>query len=149
MESIKYGESNYMFKRVLVGGCILFSLLVMVGIYEWFTRPQLRIERNGASAIVHVETLGEYPTTIRHIRVKEASSGKVVFELLTEGGTPQIHDFHLSVGGNSTSAADPQYGSYRVTVPASKDTFFLQQGVKYRVTVWGDAWMSSESALKF
>jgi hypothetical protein len=132
-------------KRTLILVCALIGLLAAVGCFK---RPTLRLENSGSSVIVHFETLGEYPTTVRRIRLRDASSGKVIFELLTESGTPQIYSFRLSVGENSTHVADPEHGSYRVAEPRGKNTFSLQPGVHYRLTIWGNGWPSSETDLK-
>jgi len=127
----------------------LCSLVMLFAIVGCFKRPAVKVESSGSSVIIHVETLGEYPTTIRHIRIKDTSSEKVVFELLTESGTPQIYSFRLSPGGNSTHVIDPEHGSYRVAEPSGKDTFVLQRGVPYRLTIWGDGSRSSEVDVRF
>ncbi len=101
-------------------------------------RATLTVGKSGDSATVHVETLGEYPTTIRRIIIKDAFTGIEVFDLVAENGTPQIYDFRLSVGNNSTNIVNPEHGSYRVAVPAGKSQFFLQRGVLYDVSVWGE-----------
>jgi len=134
-------------KRILLLVCALVAFVAVVGCFK---RPAVKLENSGSSVIVHVETLGEYPTTVRHIRLKEASSGKVIFELLTESGTPQIYSFRLSVGDNPTiHVADPEHGFYRVAEPSGKNTFALQTGVRYRLTVWGNGWPPSETNPKF
>jgi len=140
------GSSGQPMKRILILFC---ALVVLTATGGCFKRPAVRLENSGSSVIVHIETLGEYPTTVRHIRLKDASSGKVIFELLTESGTPQIYSFRLSVGENSTHVADPEHGSYRVAEPSGKDTFSLQPGVRYRLTIWGNGRPSSETDLKF
>jgi hypothetical protein len=133
-------------KRIL----ILVSLLVaLVAAASFFKRPPLRLERSASSVIVHVETLGEYPTTVRHVQLRDDRSGKVIFELLTESGTPQIHNFRLSIGENSARVAEPENGSYRVVEPSGKNTFSLQRGVHYRLRIWGNGSASSDTDLKF
>jgi hypothetical protein len=127
---------------------LIFALVAFVAAVGCFKRPAVKLQNNGSSVIVHVETLGEYPTTVRHIRLQDALSGKVIFELMSESGTPQIYSFRLSVGENSTHIADPEHGTYRVTEPSGKNTFSLQAGVRYRLTIWGNGWGSSETDLK-
>jgi hypothetical protein len=133
-------------KKILIPVCTLVVLVAAVGCFK---RPAVKLENSGSSVIVHVETLGEYPTTVRHIRLKDATSGRVIFELLTESGTPQIYSFRLLVGENPTHVADPEHGTYRVAEPSGKNTFSLQPGVRYRLTIWGNGWSSSETDLKF
>jgi len=132
--------------RVLLS---LFALAVLLTALGCFARPAVRLERIGSSVVVHVDTLGEYPTTVRHIRLWEASSGKVLFELLAKGGTPQIYFIRLSAGENSTQVADPEHGSYRVVEPGGRNSFSLQQGVQYRLTIWGSGLLPSESDIRF
>jgi hypothetical protein len=126
---------------------LLCSLMVVVTAVGCFKRPAVRLETSGSSVIVHVETLGEYPTTVRHIRLKDASSGRVVLEMLTESGTPQIYNFRLSVGENSLHLVDPEHGSYRVAEPSGKNAFFLQRGVHYQLMIWGEGRRPSETDL--
>ena len=132
-------------KRILILICALLMLAALVGCFK---RPAVKLEHSGLSVIVHVETLGEYPTTVRRIQIADAASGKVIFELQTENGTPQIYNFRLSAGENSTHTADPEHGSYRVVEPNGKNTFTLQPGVHYRLSIWGSGWQSSETDLK-
>lgn len=91
--------------------------------------------------VFNVATLGEYPTTVKRIRIQEASSGKIILELATETGTPQIHEFRLSLGDNQALVADPEHGSYHVMLPKDKGTFFLQPRVNYRVSIYGEGWL--------
>ena len=130
---------------------ILMSVMVaLVAMTGCFKRPAIRLERaGGASVVVHVETLGEYPTTIRHVEIKEISSGKVVFDLLADSGSPQIYNFRLIAGENPTRVADPEHGSYRVDEPKGKATFTLQKGARYRLTIWGDGWPPSKTDVQF
>ncbi len=125
------------------------AMLALVAMTGCFKRPAIRLEYTGASVVVHVETLGEYPTTIRHVRIVEISSGKVVFDLLPQSGTPQIYNFKLIAGENPTRLADPEHGSYRVDEPKGKDTFLLQKGSRYRLTIWGEGWPPSKTDVQF
>ncbi|HEV7218682.1 MAG: hypothetical protein ACHP8A_15260 [Terriglobales bacterium] len=128
---------------------LVYALVALLAAVGCFKRPTLRLENTGSFVIVHVETLGEYPTTVRRIRVKDSSSGKVIFELLAESGTPQIYNFRLSAGENSIHVANPEHGFYRVVEPSGKNTFSLQSGVRYRLMIWGNEWSASETDLKF
>ncbi len=132
--------------RILVIVCTAAVLVTGTGCT---IPPAMRLERVGPAVIVHVETLGEYPTTVRHIQIRDASSAKVVFEVLAQNGTPQIYSIRLSAGENSTHVADPEQGSYRVVAPTGTNTFLLQQGVQYRLTIWGSGLLSRESDFKF
>jgi len=133
-------------KRILI---LLCSFLVLSAAVGCFKRPPVKLENSGSSVIVHVETLGEYPTTVRRVQISNATSGKVILELQAENGTPQIYNFRLSAGENSTRIADPEHGSYRVVEPSGKKTFTLEAGVRYRLSIWGNGWPSSEAEVKF
>ena len=129
---------------VLVG-----ILLTMIALSACFKGPALRLENSAGSVVVHIETLGEYMTTVRRVRIDEASTGRVIFDLMTESGTPQIFNFRLSAGENSTHIADPEHGSYRVAEPIGKNTFSLQKGIRYRLMIWGDGRSPSEADIEF
>lgn len=124
-------------------------MLALVSMTGCFKRPAIRLDYTGASVVVHVETLGEYPTTIRHVMIEEISSSKAVFDLLAESGSPQIYNFKLTAGENPTRLADPEHGSFRVNEPKGKDTFLLQKGTRYRLTIWGEGWLPSKSEIQF
>jgi hypothetical protein len=125
------------------------SLIALGTLFVLMDRPNLWLENKGANVIAHVETLGEYPTTVLHIQIKDVSSGKIVFELVKEEGTPQIHNFSLSVGENPVNVADPEHGSYRVVAPAGGNKFVLRPGTNYRILVWGDGWLPIHANIKF
>ncbi|HKF49816.1 MAG TPA: hypothetical protein VKB38_20815 [Terracidiphilus sp.] len=104
--------------------------------------------------VVHVETLGEYPTTIRHLRIVEASSGRVVLDLVAKAeyantGATQTRNFSLVSGKNSTHLLKPGIDSYEVRVPESGRTFNLQPGVAYRLKAWNGSWIASQTKFSF
>jgi hypothetical protein len=141
------------FGGILLAALFLF-VLVFADVLGFFRRPPLRLEQSGSSVIAHVETLGEYPTTVGRVRITEAASGKVVFEVAASKEfagkmAMQIHNFRLTAGENSTRAVEPEINPYTVVVPNGKNTFTLQPGVKYRLTLWGDSWTFSEASFKF
>ena len=125
------------------------ALLTLFALTGCFKRPAIQLEKSADSVVVHVETLGEYMTTVRRVRIDDASSGKVIFDLMTESGTPQIFSFRLSAGENSTHIADPEHGSYRVAEPTGRNTFSLQKGTRYRLMIWGDGRSPSEADIQF
>jgi hypothetical protein len=134
------------------GGILLVVLLVIVlaiaDTLGFFHEPPLNLVQSGNSVIVHVETLGEYQTTVGHLRLKEADSGKIIYEVVAEGRAPQIFNFRLVAGDNSTKVIDPEEKSYRVVEPRGTNTFTLQSGVKYRLRIWGDSWTYREASFK-
>jgi hypothetical protein len=123
---------------------VLGSLLVVaLAIYLHLDRPYIQLRHENAAIVVDAQTLGEYPTTVRRIRLAEGASGKVVFELLPDGRTPQITIFRLAVGDNSVNLVDTYYGAYKVVTPRTGNAFSLKSGEEYRLAMWGTGWLPS------
>jgi hypothetical protein len=101
-------------------------------------KPTVRVSRNTNSVNVDVATLGEYPTTISRIRLKD-SADRVLWEVSANGGTPQIHEFSLKAGINSSSAPFSTAGKYAVLTPNSANSFELQRGPTYKLDLWGES----------
>jgi hypothetical protein len=135
---------------------LALSMIVpaIAGLLGFFHEPPLKIDQSGNFAIVNVETLGEYPTTIGRVRITDDASGRVVLEdaakreLLDKAGA-QIYNFRLAVGENSTNVVEPESGTYEVIEPCGRNSFILQQGVKYRLRIWGDSWTYRETSFRF
>ena len=117
-------------------GWALATLLVLV--LSWaalqIIAPPLRIHCNETGVIFDFQTLGEYPTTIKRVRLLDAT-GSVVWEIRAEKGTPQIHRIALNIGDNSVFV-DADSGTYRVIFPQSKDHFSVTKGQRYQIQVW-------------
>ena len=96
-----------------------------------------RISTNGDTVKVDVATLGEYPTTIARIRLEDQSD-HVLWEVVANDGSPQIHEITFKAGLNSSSAPDSVSGKYRVVIPKSDDTFELHRGRAYRLDLWSE-----------
>ena len=111
-------------------------------------RPPLWLETSERSIVIHVETLGECPTTVRHIQLKSVASGDVLFEVIRGSGTPQIHNFRPSIGKKPVNIADQQAETYRVLRPAVSDSFDIRKGEEYNLTVWGDGWLPAHANLQ-
>ncbi len=140
------------------GGILLATLFVFVLAFVdtlgYFHEPPLRLVQSGKVVTVHVETLGEYPSTVGHVRIAEDASGKVVFEMRAKKEfigkmAAQLHYFQLAVGENSAKAIDPEGSIYNLVEPRGMDTFTLRPGIKYRLRIWGDSWTYSEKSFKF
>jgi len=112
-----------------------FLLLIGWIAVRW-NAPPLRLLKGVSEVVVDVQTLGEYPTTVNRIRLIDLRESKVVWEIVRQSGTPQIHEFSLKPDNNST-VIDAQYGDYRVVAPAGTSHFALGKGVKYRIELWG------------
>jgi hypothetical protein len=102
--------------------------------------------RTGSEITVDVQTLGEYPTTVKRIRLSERNRSAVVWEVAASDGTPQIHLFTLKPGDNP-ALLEANSGSYRVVVPVARPLFLLKKGAKYRVEIWGgETFLTKRSA---
>jgi hypothetical protein len=121
-------------KRAAIAFCIVLVLLIVWIALRW-NAPPLRLVRSSRDIVVDVQTLGEYPTTVNRIRLSDLQS-TVVWEVVTQRGTPQIHDFALKLDDNP-ALLEAQYGDYRVVTPNGADRFVLRKGVRYRIEVWG------------
>lgn len=100
--------------------------------------PPLRLVQEGGVVTIDVQTLGEYQTTIRRIRLTEHREDRVVWEVVATSGTPQIGTLTLKGGKNPTAVANVQSGQYRVLTPQGADSFLLKGGTQYLIEMWGD-----------
>jgi hypothetical protein len=127
---------------------VLLIVLAVADVLGAFHEPPLWIEQNPSAVIVHVENLGEYCSFVGRIRIQEASSGQVVYEAEAENKKPKpaIFNFKLVAGANSTRLFGDENDSYRILEPRVGNTFSLQRGIKYRITVWGDSWTFRRSS---
>lgn len=101
--------------------------------------PPLRVRVMDEKAVVDVQTLGEYPTTITRVRIAEREGGRTIWEIKAKWGTPQIHTLSLAAGANSVDLAEPGAGGYEIVIPRKDPTFSLQRGTDYVVDVWGSS----------
>ena len=136
----------------LGGAVLLVGLLLILAVADalgFFHDPPLRLEQTGSTVTAHVETLGDYQTTVGRKRIQESQSGKIVYESVVAQRAPQIFNFKLVDGENPTRLVGDDSDSYRVIEPRSGRTFTLQRGTRYRLTVWGDAWTFSRASFAF
>jgi len=145
----KTSQWNGLISTGVVLAVLLLVILVFADKVGWFREPPLKLEVIGDSAIVHLETADENQSPVSHVRLKDASSGDVIYEVVADGMAPQVFNFELSVGVNSTQVLAPGKAAYRVIAPQGRRTFSLQRGAKYRLTVWGDSWTSSSTTFEF
>jgi hypothetical protein len=134
-------------KRAAIAFCVVLALLIVWIALRW-NAPTLRLVRSSRDIVVDVQTLGEYPTTVNRIRVSDLSQSTVVWEVVTQRGTPQIHDFALKLDNNPALLA-AQYGDYRVVAPNGADRFVLRKGVRYRIELWGGSTILTKSSATF
>ena len=102
------------------------------------TKPPLRVTVAVGEVIVDVKTLGEYPSSVRKLRLASLPGQEVLWEVEAEGPVPQLWEIRLVEGENPTEIDEAVRGSYRVLEPSTSDTFFLEAGKDYRIDVWGE-----------
>ena len=119
----------------LVGffGIVISMLLSLSGCAS---KPRLSLTATPGHVIVDVQTLGEYPTTVRRVRLAD-DAGRTIWEITSKRGTPQIHKLAFAVGANSAKLASPDSGEYEVIAPTDAGDFQLKSGTDYTVQVWG------------
>ena len=98
--------------------------------------PSLRVIRDGQSAIIDVQTLGEYGTSISRIRLTDATTKTVVWELASKTGEPQIWTVKVHPGSNDTHV-HAEAGTFQVLIPNTAESFVLVAGRSYVIEVWG------------
>jgi hypothetical protein len=103
--------------------------------------PPLRIVEQPGIVTVDVQTLGEYQTSVRRIRLSD--DRHVVWEIAARDRVPQLHTVKLVAGENETTL--PGIDGYAVVSPKA-DRFTLQRGHRYVVEVWGDSGRAARSA---
>jgi hypothetical protein len=99
-------------------------------------RPALRVTQHGSSITVDAQTLGEYPSDVARLRLTDASTHRVVWEVKGHDD-PQLGKVVLKVGENPVVVGDTRHGTYDVVAPIGKQTFTLAGGGKYIIEAWG------------
>jgi len=126
------------------GGAVIIGVLLFVLAFAdalgFFHEPPLRLERTSSGLTAYVETLGEYYCPVGRMRIQEFESGVIVYEAVGKQGAPEIFNFKLAAGTNTTRLLGDDSDSYSVVKPMRQNTFTLTPGVRYRLTVWGDSW---------
>ena len=102
-------------------------------------RPPLRVTNDSKGVKVDVQTLGEYPTTIRKIVLTDKILHRTIWELRATSPESQIADFRLVQGHNPLIPGDVTHGTFAAIVPSAGPTFQLQEGRAYEIRVWGES----------
>lgn len=123
-------------RPALIGAAMFVAVLVALGcgIFWFLEAPPLHVFRAADAVTMNIETLGEYPTTVSHLRVTEADSGTLIWEIRSSG-IAQARAFKLHVGENP-ALVKAEYGSFETLTPPSR-TFVLHGGVRYKIELWG------------
>ncbi len=121
-----------------------------LGLTACFAAP-FGVKVKGDMAQIEVSTLGEYPTSVRRIRLSEAESGSLVWELSSGPRVPQIWDFTLRAGLNPAQLPTVFRGrEYHVVAPRGRSSFLLRRNVVYRLEMWGEtSWWRTSREFSF
>jgi hypothetical protein len=130
--------NNEPLRRPLIAAAVLFAIVLSLGgsIWFWLKRPPLHVTQQQATVKINVQTLGEYSTTIRRLRLSEATSGRVIWEIRAIG-IAQARSFTLHAGENHAGVT-ADFGKFEIVAPSSP-MFVLHDGVTYKVELWGDS----------
>jgi len=93
--------------------------------------PPLRIDQRRDRVVIDVQTLGEYPTSLRSLTLFDEQRGCVAWRVIPSGSVFEAHTIELKSGENP-ALLQPDV---RVLVPAGRTTFTLRPGGRYRVHV--------------
>jgi hypothetical protein len=115
--------------------CSFFALAAVI--IASCSRPPLMISRNEKSIVIDMQTLGEYPSNVKRIRLTDMGKNEVVWEINGRDDL-QIGKIALLRGENSIHVKDVSHGTYDVIAPVEHDTFQLLSGMRYRIEVWGN-----------
>ena len=115
----------------------LLVLVLVLGLPGCASKPPVKVVSSPGKVIIDVQTLGEYPTTVRRVRLLDAA--QPIWEVRTKQGTPQIHTLSFVVGANPVKLASPDTGEYELMTPETGNTFQLKAGTNYTIQIWGDS----------
>lgn len=127
-------------------------LLISIGVAMTMIacgRPPVHILLDGPIVVIDMQILGEYPSDIAGIRLIDAFSKDVVWELKGHDQA-QLGRITLTIGDNPTLPTDIRHGTYEVLTPAGKQAFTIAPSTAYIVEVWASAnWPNLKRTARF
>jgi len=127
---------------------LLLAAAVAVVVASWWRWPTLRIEIRPGAAVVHTELMGESPTDLESIEVREEKSNKLIWRAVAEEGMFQMHSLALGVGENRTQPS-VYWGRLHSIEPTSSPSFALVRDTSYLVRVCSSFYVSLCSSRVF
>ena len=112
------------------------SCMILFLIVGCSDRPSVKVQASRDTVRIDLQTLGEYPTTISHVRLQNPRTKGAIWEVKTQSGTPQLRGLTFKVGTNPVTLAAPDSGTYKVVIPADSKVFQLVPGENYELEVW-------------
>ena len=91
---------------------------------------------DGNSAVIDLRFLGEYPTSVRRVRLHDPTTNAVLWEILSPEGNGQLWELRFSGGSNPAVPLSFNGRGYEVLVPEGDTVFSLKSGAKYVVEIW-------------
>lgn len=97
--------------------------------------PPMDISIEGRSIVIDLQSLGEYPSDVAGLRLIEADSKEVIWEL-KESEHAQLGRIELKLGENPLQPIDVRHGSYDVVTPTGATSFTLVPKTRYVAEAW-------------
>lgn len=119
-------------------GAVLCILIVSISLNSCALPPPLELEKEGSITVVGFETLGEYPSTVKRIRVSKNSTDETVWEVRALEPGSQLWSIKLRCGENEKDLVVPARGTYEVVVPKAA-RFVLESEALYLLEAWGES----------
>ena len=130
---------------LLVVACLVVAVVAIVTVGSY--RPPIRITNNGDAVRIDVQTLGEYPTDVARVRLIEATSDAVIWEVRARGGA-QLSTFELKAGENPRSISHVAWGDIEVVIPQQPE-FTLHRSRPYLIEMWGTGLAVTRTRARF
>jgi hypothetical protein len=130
-----------------VGIIVAIGSIAIAAIALVYYRPPLRVATDVASVHVDVQTLGEYPTDVTKVRLMDARTDAVVWEVRSHGRA-QLSTFDLNAGENRVGISHVAWGSFEVVQPR-RATFEIKREQPYVLEVWGTNLPITRSRARF
>lgn len=111
-------------------------LIAAVAVIVGCSRPPLHVTEEHHSINVDTEILGEYPSRVERLRLTDASTHRVIWEVRGRDA-PQLGKFVLNVGENPAMVAGVRHGTFDVLIPERQEPFTLASGATYVIEAWG------------
>ena len=113
-------------------GALVLGLLFAAVV--WWNTPELHVDVDGTNAVVHMESLGEYPSDIRSVEISSEGRSAPIWRIAAQGEMFQVHSIPVHAGDNPGNIA-PESGASRQEAPAAGATFRLDAGRAYQVKI--------------
>ena len=115
---------------IAVSSLLAAAVAAVIG---WHT-PLLRIEVAGATAVVHLGSLGGAPADLRYLELSRADQDESIWRVIARSGSLHLRAAKLAVGANP-STLEVEGGHPFTVEPGSAPTFTLEPRTEYLLHV--------------